>query len=72
MNDPQRVTRFGIDTAEISEADFYKLPREAQELIRAYGVSKPATKPDHFRFEIAEYRWDEINAAINVLPVPRS
>lgn len=56
----QRVTDFRIDTVDIYEAEFYRLPTEARKLIEIYGSGKPAPRPGVFRFEIPVYRWEEI------------
>lgn len=58
------ITKFGIDIVEIRESDFWTLPKSARCLITTYAVPLPGGTPGHFRFELAEYRWDEINAAI--------
>jgi hypothetical protein len=60
----QRITDFRIDRVGIQEARFYGLPAKAQELIRAYGTPVKSAHPDTCAFEIAAYRWAEINAAI--------
>jgi hypothetical protein len=55
----QRVTDFRIDKVEMSEADFYKLPARAQELLQAYWTPLPSPT-GKIRFELPIYRWDEL------------
>ena len=59
-----RVTDFRIDKVEIWEADYYRLPAEAQRLIEAYASPIKASHPDKIAFEIPIYRWEEINAVL--------
>lgn len=60
------ITKFGVDCVEIREDDFYRLPKKAVELIKAYGEPMPCKFRGFLRFRIAEYRWDEINAAMTI------
>ena len=58
------MTDFRVDNAKISEHDFwFKLPGEARKLIFAYATSLRA-KDGVITFEMATYRWPEIEAAM--------
>ena len=63
----QRVTDFRIDTVEIDEEKFYRLPDKTQDLIRAYASPLKAIHDGYMRFEIPVYRWQEIEASMKGL-----
>lgn len=43
---------------ECTEDEFYKLPEEARNLIRAYGTELGSVR-GHFHISVAAYRWRE-------------
>jgi hypothetical protein len=61
---PQRVTDFRIDQVEIAEADYWRL--YVRELVQAYACHMRA-EGGVISFELAIYRWEEINAKLRRL-----
>ena len=53
---PEPVTDFGTSILEIKEEDFYRLPKDTQELLRHFLI--PAKNV--VRFEVPNYRLREI------------
>jgi len=67
-----RVTDFRVDTVEIPEHDYYtKVPAEARRLIEAYWTGARAMPNGNIRFEIAIYRWAEIEPLMRRLGGPK-
>jgi len=69
MNRATPVTDFRVDTVEISEADYWKLPERARRLIETYatGGRLVSARPGVWSFEIAIYRWEEIQKELRAL-----
>ncbi len=61
--DPRPVRDFRVDTVEILEQDYYRLPAAARQLIEAYAEPRPAPS-GWMRFRIVIYRWEEIDRAL--------
>lgn len=57
------VTDFRIDQVEIAADDYARLPADTRRLIETYG-SRHHYVGGSFRFEIAIYRWDEIQRTL--------
>lgn len=61
---PERVTNFEIDTFEIREDHYARLPGKVREMLRWYAEPVAATRAGYQRYRMAQYRWEEINAAL--------
>lgn len=59
---PQRVTDFRVDRVELSVEDYWHLPAETRRLIETYASPRPPSRVGVVAFEIAIYRWAEIQA----------
>jgi hypothetical protein len=66
MTEPTQAQMSRIMRVEIPERNFYLLPEKTRELIHAYGVSVGTLgrRNAPLAFEIAEYRWREIQESI--------
>lgn len=67
---PQRVTDFRVDRVTIREDDYWQLPADTRRLFETYG-RRLAAPPGLFAFEIAIYRWEEIDASLRRLQAAR-
>jgi hypothetical protein len=63
-----QVTDFRIDTIEMAERDYWKLPERTRRLIETYACGgRLVVTGDRLRFELPIYRWAEIQASLRVL-----
>jgi len=53
-----------VDTLEIPEVTFYRLPARVQEMLRVYGGGIPAAQAGVFRFRVGVARIEEVLAAV--------
>lgn len=63
----KRVTDFRVDRVEIHDADWWALSRETRRLFEVYGREVPSGTVGVWAFEIAIYRWPEIEATMRRL-----
>src|SRR5206468_1360177 len=64
---PQRVTDFRIDRVEMSVEDYWRLPADTRRLIETYASPLAPARVGAIAFEIAIYRWEEIQKTLNRL-----
>jgi hypothetical protein len=66
MTEPTQAQMSRVMRVEIPERNFYLLPEKTRELIHAYGISVGTLgrRNAPLAFEIAEYRWREIQESI--------
>lgn len=55
-----RVSDFRVDKVEMRAADYWALPADARRLIEAYASKLYEHADGRVTFEIAIYRWEEI------------
>jgi hypothetical protein len=63
----QRVTDFRVDRVEIPDREWWTLPPETRRLFEVYARAIPSGRVGVWAFEIAIYRWPEIEASMRQL-----
>lgn len=67
LNAVTPVTDFRVDRVEMSAADYQRLPADTRRLIEAYASPLPPARVGVIAFEIAIYRWQEIQQSLQRL-----